>query len=150
MKCGASDATSGLAGNPSVGMAFDRLIAQGGMALFGETTELIGAEDRVAERCASPAVRERLLGAVAAIEGRALGTGLDIRGINPMASNIAGGISTLEEKSLGAIKKAGSAPIQGVLDYAEEAPAGPGSTSWTTGSTPTPSSSATPRPARTS
>lgn len=123
VKCGASDATSGLAGNPSVGVAFDRLVAQGGTALFGETTELIGAEDRVAERCASPDIAATLLAAVARIEERALATGLDIRGINPMASNIAGGISTLEEKSLGAIKKAGSAPIQGVLDYAAPAPA---------------------------
>jgi altronate dehydratase large subunit len=124
VKCGASDATSGIAGNPSVGVAFDRLVAAGGTALFGETTELIGAEHLVAARCATPEVAERLLAAVATVERRALSTGLDIRGINPMPSNIAGGISTLEEKSLGAIKKAGSAPIQGVLAYAEEPPRG--------------------------
>jgi hypothetical protein len=105
-----------------VGVAFDRLVAQGGTALFGETTEIIGAEELIAGRCASPEVAERLLGAVAAVERRAVGTGLDIRGINPMASNIAGGISTLEEKCLGAVKKAGSAPVQGVLEYAEQAP----------------------------
>jgi altronate dehydratase large subunit len=122
VKCGASDTTSGIAGNPTVGVAFDRLVAQGGTALFGETTEVIGAEHLVKGRCASEQVAARLLAAVERIEQRALGTGLDIRGINPMPSNIAGGISTLEEKSLGAIKKAGSAPILGVLDYAEAVP----------------------------
>ena len=126
VKCGASDASSGLAGNPSVGVAFDRLVALGGTAMFGETTELIGAEHLVARRCASPDVAERLLKAVETIEGRALATGIDIRGVNPMPSNIAGGITTIEEKSLGAIKKAGGAPIQGVLEYGEAPPGRPG------------------------
>ncbi|HEU5318232.1 MAG TPA: UxaA family hydrolase [Chloroflexota bacterium] len=124
VKCGSSDATSGIAGNPSVGIAFDRLVACGGTALFGETTELIGAEHLVARRCATPDVAERLLKAVETVEGRALSTGIDIRGVNPMASNIAGGITTIEEKSLGAIKKAGAAPIQGVLEYGEPPPSG--------------------------
>jgi altronate dehydratase large subunit len=125
VKCGYSDTTSGIAGNPAVGYLYDKVVAAGGTALFGETTEIIGAEHALARRAASPTVARAIVAAAERIEIRAKGTGLDIRTVNPVPSNIKGGISSLEEKSLGAIHKAGNAPIQGVLRYADR-PAGKG------------------------
>jgi len=125
VKCGYSDATSGIAGNPAVGYLYDKIVAEGGTALFGETTEIIGAEQVLAKRAVNPKVAQAILDVVAAQEVRAKATGLDIRTINPVPSNIKGGISSLEEKSLGAIRKAGTMPIQGVLQYAER-PTGKG------------------------
>ena len=125
VKCGASDTTSGLAGNPAVGNLFDRLVEAGGTAFFGESTEIIGAEHIVARRGVNEEVSKRILEVAAETEKLAKATGEDIRTVNPVPSNIAGGISTLEEKSLGAIHKSGSAPIKGVLQYGER-PAGKG------------------------
>jgi altronate dehydratase large subunit len=125
VKCGYSDTTSGIAGNPAVGYLYDRIVQAGGTALFGETTEIIGAEQPLARRAATDTVAQAIVDAAAVIEARAKSTGLDIRTVNPVPSNIRGGISSLEEKSLGAIHKAGTAPIQGVLRYAER-PAGTG------------------------
>jgi altronate dehydratase large subunit len=122
VKCGSSDTTSGIAGNPAVGYLYDRIVAAGGTALFGETTEIIGAEKALLRRAVSPEVAEAILHAATLQEDRAKATGLDIRTINPVPANIKGGISSLEEKSLGAIHKAGTAPIQGVLKYAERPP----------------------------
>jgi len=120
VKCGESDATSGIAGNPSFGRAADLLIKDGGSVIFSETTELIGAEVDMAERCADDADAKRLLEMVFELEEAAKQTGEDIRGINPLPSNIAAGISTLEEKSLGAVRKAGTSKIMGVLEYATQ------------------------------
>ena len=125
VKCGHSDPTSGIAGNPVNGNLFDRIVKAGGTALFGETTEIIGAEHVLARRGINKTASESILEAAAETEERAKATGEDIRTINPVPSNIAGGISTLEEKSLGAIHKSGSATIQGVLKYGER-PAGKG------------------------
>ncbi len=122
VKCGLSDPTSGIAGNPCVGYVYDKLVASGGTALFGETTEIIGAEHIAAKRAVNPQVAEQLVRAVRHIEELAKASGQDIRTVNPVPSNIAAGISSLEEKSLGAIHKAGSAPIQGVLQYGERPP----------------------------
>ena len=119
VKCGASDTTSGIAGNPVVGYVFDKLVADGGTAFFGETTEIIGAEHILARRAANEEVAKTIIKAATLTDERAKSTGQDIRTVNPVPANIAGGITTLEEKSLGAIYKAGSAPIQGVLRYAE-------------------------------
>ena len=119
VKCGGSDPFSGLAGNPAVGYLFDRVVEAGGTAIFGETTEVIGAEHVVARRCVSEKVARELLDAVDRQERLARESGQDIRTINPVPSNIAAGISTIEEKSLGAIHKSGHAPIQGVLQYGE-------------------------------
>lgn len=125
VKCGYSDPTSGLAGNPAVGYLYDRLVEAGGVAMFGETTELIGAEEAMARRCVSEEVGRKLLRAVDTIETLAKASGQDIRSVNPVPSNIKAGITTLEEKSLGAVHKAGTAPIQDVLRYAER-PSRPG------------------------
>jgi len=119
VKCGYSDTTSGIAGNPVIGNLFDRIVAGGGTAFFGETTEIIGAEHILSKRGVNENVSQRILDAAAETEAIAKSTGEDIRTVNPVPSNIAGGISSLEEKSLGAIHKSGSAPIQGVLKYGE-------------------------------
>jgi altronate dehydratase large subunit len=119
VKCGRSDTTSGLAGNPVVGYLFDRVVDAGGTALFGETTEIIGAEHLLAKRAVTKEAAQALINVALTVEGRAKQSGEDIRTINPVPANIAGGITTLEEKSLGAISKAGTRPIQGVLKYGE-------------------------------
>jgi altronate dehydratase large subunit len=119
VKCGVSDATSGVAGNPVIGMVFDKLIDAGGTAFFSETTELIGGEQMIADRAVNQQVRQDILNAVHNIEEKVKSIGEDIRSINPVPSNIAAGITTLEEKSIGAIAKSGSQPIQGVLNYGE-------------------------------
>lgn len=119
VKCGWSDATSGISGNPAFGAAADLLVDAGGTVLFSETTELIGAEEMVAARCVNPEDGKRLLEMVADVEAAAKATGEDIRTINPIPANIAAGITTLEEKSLGAVRKAGSRPIVGVLEYCQ-------------------------------
>ena len=119
VKCGYSDTTSGIAGNPAIGYLFDKVVKAGGTAFFGETTEIIGAEQALAKRAVTPEVGRAILKAVEYREELAKSTGLDIRTINPIPANIKGGISSLEEKSLGAVHKAGTSPIQGVLQYAE-------------------------------
>lgn len=125
MKCGDSDATSGLAGNPALGRSVDRLIDAGGTALFSETLELIGAEQTLVQRAKTPEVAQRLLRLIADWEARAASIGEDIRTINPIPENIAAGITTLEEKSLGAVEKTGTRELSGVLDYCER-PGEPG------------------------
>lgn len=122
VKCGASDTTSGIAGNPVIGNLFDRVVDAGGTALFGENTEIVGAEHVLAKRALDDDVANRILKVADDIEQEAKSTGEDIRTMNPVPANIAGGISSLEEKSLGAICKSGSAPIQGVLNYGERPP----------------------------
>jgi altronate dehydratase large subunit len=119
VKCGYSDTTSGIAGNPAIGYLFDKVVKAGGTAFLGETTEIIGAEHTLAKRAANPQVAKAILDAVANKEALAKSTGLDIRTINPIPANIKGGLSSLEEKSLGAIHKAGTSTIQGVLQYGE-------------------------------
>ncbi len=125
MKCGSSDTTSGLATNPALGKASDLLIAAGGSSLFSETPELMGSEHLLDRRGAHAGVGEEVAAAVRACEREVNRFGVDMRGSQPTAGNIAGGISTIEEKSLGGICKAGSAPLQGVLTVGER-PAGKG------------------------
>jgi altronate dehydratase large subunit len=126
IKCGASDPTSGLSANPAVGQAVDRLIEAGGSVVFGETTEVVGAEHLLARRCATPAVSAKFLGLVESLENRVRQCGSDMRGGNPSAGNITAGLTTIEEKSLGAMVKAGSAPIRDVFLYGECPPPAPG------------------------
>jgi len=119
VKCGYSDATSGMSGNPVVGKLFDRVVGDGGTAIFSETTEVIGAEHLVAKRFTSVEEREKFLKAVMRVEEEAKATGEDIRSINPIPANIQAGLTTLEEKSLGAIAKAGTSPIGQCIMYGE-------------------------------
>lgn len=125
-ECGGSDATSGIAANPTVGNASDRLIEDGGTASFSETPEFIGAEHILAERCVDDEVRERLLTRVQEREEMADMMGVDLRGAQPSPGNQEGGLTTIEEKSLGAIAKGGTSPVQGMVEYAEELPIGGG------------------------
>jgi len=119
IKCGASDTTSGLVSNPSTGAAVDLLIEHGGSCVFGETTEFMGAEHLLAKRAISPEVGQQIFDIVKQMEQRALNAGADMRGGQPTGGNIAGGLTTIEEKSLGAISKSGSKPIQAVYKYGE-------------------------------
>jgi altronate dehydratase large subunit len=125
LECGHSDATSGLVANPLTGLAVDALLAAGGRAVLGETIEWLGAEHLLAARAATPAVSVAIRAAVARREALAVAAGVDLTGNNPGAENIAGGLSTIEEKALGGIAKGGRAPIQGLLDFAAP-PGGPG------------------------
>jgi len=123
VKCGASDTTSGLASNTATGNAVDRLIRAGATVLFGETTEVIGAEHILVRRACNEKVASELLGYVTAMEARVNAMGVDMRGGQPTEGNIRGGLTTIEEKSLGAIVKSGSLPISGVVRYGERPPA---------------------------
>jgi len=116
-ECGGSDFSSGLAANPVVGAASDLLVARGGTVLLSETPELIGAEYLFAARARSPEVARQVLDAVAWWEERAIAAGQNIREVNPSPGNIAGGITTLEEKSLGCIHKGGTTTLQEVVPY---------------------------------
>lgn len=123
LECGASDPTSGIASNPALGVASDTLVEHGGTSILSETTELIGAEHLLAERAADATVARALTGIVLETERAAMALGTDLRGTQPTPGNIRGGITTIEEKSLGCILKAGHSPLRGVLDYAEAPPA---------------------------
>ena len=122
VKCGGSDTTSGLASNPAVGAACDIIVEKGGTCVFGETTEFLGAEHLLAARAVNKQVADRILMIVDRLEKRVISSGGDMRGGNPSAGNIAGGLTTIEEKSLGAISKGGTKPIQGVYEYGEHVP----------------------------
>lgn len=117
IKCGGSDTTSGIISNPVLGNVADQLVASGGTVVVGEITEFLGAEHIVAARIEDDTVRTRFLRAVNTIEERVLATGTDMRGSQPTRGNIAGGLTTIEEKSLGAAVKAGKSPVRQVLDY---------------------------------
>ncbi|MHB8507842.1 MAG: UxaA family hydrolase [Candidatus Dormibacteria bacterium] len=116
-ECGGSDSLSGLTANPALGRAMDLLVNEGGSALLCEIPELIGAERLVADRAASPEVAQRVLDAVRAWEEMVIGFGEDLRGAQPSPGNQAGGLTTIEEKSLGTIFKGGSTPVVEVVGY---------------------------------
>jgi len=119
VECGHSDATSGVASNPLAGKVVDRIVDAGGTAVFGETIEWLGAEQVLARRAATAGVAAAIVAAVRRREDAVAGVGLDLTGNNPGVENIRGGLSSIEEKSLGAIAKGGSRPIAGVLGVAE-------------------------------
>jgi len=123
-ECGHSDATSGIVANPLVGKVVDRVVDAGGTAMFGETVEWLGAEHLLARRGARD-VAEAIVQAVHRREAAVAATGVDLTGNNPGAENIRGGLSSIEEKSLGAIAKGGSRPVAGLLSIAER-PKAPG------------------------
>ncbi len=119
IKCGASDTTSGMASNCVIGYVADKLVDLGATVIFGETTEFLGGEHLLARRAVTPEVGRKILKIVETMENRAKSVGCDMRRGQPTPGNIAGGLSSIEEKSLGAIVKSGSRPIQGVLEYPE-------------------------------
>jgi altronate dehydratase large subunit len=117
--CGGSDTFSGLTANPSLGNAADRLVSAGGTVLLSETPEMIGAEQVLARRAANDTVKRRIYEITTAMEDLAFRAGVDIRGSEPSPGNIEGGLTTLEEKSLGAVLKGGTTTIKQVVEYAQ-------------------------------
>jgi altronate dehydratase large subunit len=125
VECGHSDATSGLVCNPLAGRISEWIAEGGGQAMFSETVEWTGAEHLLAQRAATPEIAQRILAAVGERERMVRASGGDIRAQNPGPQNKAGGLTTIEEKALGAIAKGGRQTIRGVLAPAER-PRGPG------------------------
>lgn len=118
-ECGGSDPTSGLAANPLVGELSDRIIEMGGTSILSETTEFIGAEHILAKRAKNEEIKEKIYGIIDRYEKSLESVGEKVRAGNPSPGNKAGGITTLEEKSLGCIHKGGTSIIQDVVDYAK-------------------------------
>ncbi|MCH5375895.1 MAG: UxaA family hydrolase [Planctomycetes bacterium] len=119
INCGTSDVTSGLSHNRCVGWVVDRIIEAGGRALAAETTEMMGGEDLIRARAATAEVAQKAMDMIRRMEASILSCGVDLRGSQPTGDNIAGGLTTIEEKSLGAMQKWGTKPIVGVVGYAE-------------------------------
>lgn len=119
-ECGGSDPTSGLAANVLIGQLSDLLVAEGGTSILSETTEFIGAEHILAKRAATPEIHDQILHIVHRYEQSLQLVGEEVREGNPSPGNKAGGITTLEEKSLGCIHKGGHSPVNAVYDYAKQ------------------------------
>lgn len=118
--CGGSDGTSGISGNPAAGKAFDRLVGDGAACIFEETGELIGCEDIMAERAVTPELANELRAAVAKAAQY-----YDVLGYGSFAAgNATGGLTTIEEKSLGAYVKSGDSPISGLIKPGDIPPTG--------------------------
>ena len=124
-KCGESDTTSGLGSNPTIGRFAERFVAAGGTFFFGETSELTGGEHIVADRISDPVQREKFQRIFDEYQKAILEQEADLLGSQPTEGNIAGGLTTIEEKAMGNIQKIGNAKIDGVLEMAE-APQGRG------------------------
>ncbi|ARM75449.1 UxaA family hydrolase [Acidianus manzaensis] len=117
IKCGESDTTSGLASNPAVGVVVDRMIDHGATVMFGETSELTGAEDIVADKMANDKLKEKFMNIFKEYDSIIEREGVDLLGSQPTQGNIKGGLSTIEEKALGNIQKLGHRKVNCVLDY---------------------------------
>lgn len=118
LQCGASDGYSALTANPALGSGADRIVAAGGKVILSETPEIFGAEDLLLRRAASRDIADALIARLAWWEAYAASSGADLDN-NPSPGNKAGGITTILEKSLGAVAKAGSTPLNAVVDYAQ-------------------------------
>ncbi len=121
VKCGESDTTSGLASNPTVGNALEKLVAMGGTCSFGETSEITGAEMVCKERAINARVGEQFMAVFNAYQQMIEANKTDdLSGSQPTKGNIRGGLTTIEEKAMGNIQKMGRCQVVGVLDKAEE------------------------------
>ncbi len=118
LQCGGSDGYSGISANPVLGAAVDLLVRQGGTAILSETPEIYGAEHLLTARAASQAVADQLMARLQWWEGYTQTHGADMNN-NPSPGNKAGGITTILEKSLGAVAKAGSTGLMAVYEYAQ-------------------------------
>ncbi len=119
VQCGGSDAFSGITANPALGIASDLLVAAGATVMLAEVPECLGAEHLLATRAATPEVGAQVIAAVRRYEEDALRMGVDLNKGNPAPGNIKGGLTTIEEKSIGAMKKGGSTPLTEVIGYSE-------------------------------
>lgn len=126
IKCGESDTTTGLGSCPTVSYAVDRIVEAGGTVFFGETSELTGGEHLIAERMATPELRAKFMSIYDDYIREIKAQGVDLLGSQPTEGNIAGGLTTIEEKALGNIQKTGSHRVIGVLGPAEAPQNGPG------------------------
>jgi altronate hydrolase len=118
LQCGGSDAWSGITANPALGHAVDLLVAAGGTAVLGETPEIYGAEHLLTRRAISPRVAEKLVDRIEWWERYTAANGAEIDN-NPTPGNKVGGLTTIYEKSLGAVAKSGTTPLTDVVGYAE-------------------------------
>lgn len=118
IECGGSDATSGIASNPAVGDMSDRIVDAGGTTMMSETIEFVGAEHVLARRGATPEIHDQIIRICEEYEKHLAGVGQDCRTGQPTTGNKAGGLSTIEEKSLGCIHKGGTRPVVEVLEEA--------------------------------
>jgi altronate hydrolase len=118
LQCGGSDAASAITANPTLGVASDLLVAAGGRVILGETPEIFGAEQLLRERAVTPEIGDRIDEKIAWWLDYAARNGVELDS-NPSAGNHEGGITTIWEKSLGAVLKGGSAPLSDVVEYAE-------------------------------
>ncbi|MDD5263355.1 MAG: UxaA family hydrolase [Candidatus Bipolaricaulis sp.] len=118
-QCGSSDTAAGIASNPAVGIVADWVVHAGGTVILGETPSLYGAAGVLAERAATPDTAARILEITDNIERYYARMGRSLREANPTPGNIERGLTTLVEKSLGGIRKAGTTPIKGVVRPAE-------------------------------
>jgi altronate hydrolase len=116
--CGGSDGYSGITANPALGRAFDALVDMGGTGVLAETTELFGAEHLLVQRAKDPAVAKKLMDRMAWWRNHLQMHGVDV-GSNPSPGNIWGGITTITEKSLGAVAKSGTSTLNDVIEYGE-------------------------------
>lgn len=119
IECGGSDSTSGLASNPAVGSLSDRLVDLGASAMISETPEFVGAEHILARRGATQEIHDQIIKICSDYEQHLAGVNQDLRTGQPTIGNKDGGLSTIEEKSLGCIYKGGTRPIVEVVQYAE-------------------------------
>lgn len=119
-ECGGSDPTSGLASNVLIGELSDRMVELGGTSILSETTEFIGAEHILAKRGKTPEISERIYEIVHRYEKALQLVGEEVRDGNPSPGNIKGGLTTLEEKSLGCIHKGGHTEVTAVYDYGKQ------------------------------
>ncbi|MBV8071239.1 MAG: altronate dehydratase [Acidobacteriaceae bacterium] len=118
LNCGGSDSFSGITANPALGYCCDLLVAQGGTVVLAETTEIFGAEHLLVQRARSEPIARKLLECVARYKTYLRGFGGSFND-NPSPGNKEGGLTNILEKSLGAIAKAGTTPLEDVVDYAE-------------------------------
>lgn len=130
VECGGSDGSSGIVSNPVTGRLADRVIQSGGSVIMSETLELLGGEEILSRRAVTPEVGARVRHIIQRTLDYAAEHNLDLMGANPAPDNIAGGLTTIEEKALGAIKKGGTSPLVEVLDQGRR-PSKKVSLSWT-------------------
>ena len=120
LECGASDSISGITANPAVGVVSDKIVELGGTSILPEFTEWIGTEHLLIDRAINKNIADKIKKPLRLFLENTMKLGIDFRGIQPTPGNIEGGLSTIEEKSLGTIAKAGKSPIEGVIDYSDK------------------------------
>jgi altronate dehydratase large subunit len=119
LECGGSDSISGITANPAVGIVSDKIVKLGGISILPEFTEWIGTEHLLMKRAVGEKAKRDIERPLNKFLQNTMKSGVDFRGIQPSPGNIEGGLTTIEEKSLGTIAKGGKSPIQGVLNYSQ-------------------------------